>query len=51
MNIYNKQDPTASPYLARLLGIIRYIVLMLGQNGTLSLGIRPVVLTFDVDIN
>ena len=30
-----KQDPTASPYLARLLGIIGYIVLMLGQNGTL----------------
>ena len=33
MHIYNKQDPTASSYLARLLGIIGYIVLMLGQNG------------------
>ena len=33
MHIYNKQDPTASPYLARFLGVIGYIVLMLGQNG------------------
>ena len=33
MHIYDKQDPTASFYLARLLGIIGYIVLMLGQNG------------------
>ena len=32
VHIYNKRDPTASPYLERLLGIIGYIVLMLGQN-------------------
>ena len=51
MHIYNKQDPTASPYLAYLLEIIGYIVLMLGQNGTLWLSIQPVVLTFDIDIN
>ena len=32
MHIYDKQDPTASPYLTVLLGIIGYIVSMLGQN-------------------
>ena len=51
MHIYDKQDPAASPHLARLLGIIGYIVLMLGQNGTLCVSIQPVVLTFGVDIN
>ena len=34
VHLYNKRAPTASPHLARLLGIIRYIVL-LAQNGKL----------------
>ena len=46
MHIYNKQDPTAFPYLARLLGIIVYIVLMLEKTRLPKHKPLPVLLNY-----
>ena len=43
MHIYNKQDPTVSPYLVRLLEIIGYIVLMRQCHMFCTVKHRPIL--------